>query len=884
MKKRALALACRAALISLAAGIAACSGGGSVSNVSHVQISGVAGQGAPVVGVPVTVTDSTGAVTQSAVTDANGQFSVTVSGVAPFVLTVPISDADGSPAMLSSIIDPAASGSSVSATANLNPLTSLVTQRVLGIVLTAAPTGPQIASANVSTTGIQQAESAVDGVLQPLFAALNVSSSLTADPIGSATYQANSSNALDSLFDVSHFTVHTNTVSVGNNNGTPGQSSATYESLQLPLTGAMPAPLSSGPVAAALALSQGPTTTPIQHLVVIVGENQTFDGLFGAYVPPSGQTVKNLLSEGIINADGSPGPNFALAVQNQASAPTAYTLSPTRTSAYGTLPSPENTGILTLNNLPVYLSSVAHGQTPTVAPSSYLYGASDQDFPATLLNGPFQITKSSASSSLVNYSQPDVALIGTSATDAEYSLMSTLYSSLGLVATTGDPVHRFFQMWQQTGGNNAKLDMYTWVAATTGQGGDTVENVPGGPQVSPGNPGQGGELMGFMNMSAGDAPYLKSLAQQYALSDNYHQAVMGGTGMNFFSIATGDLPWFNSNGAIATPPANQIENPNPLAGTTNFYTQDGYQGGSYVNCSDNTQPGVGAILNFLASKSVASNCDAGKFYLVNNYNPGYDVSGNAQPIGANNYNYPPQTVPTIAEALSAKGVSWGWYTTARDTTDVQSQASTLSSSLTGSTALASSLAGLLQQAEYNNIGDPLVGSQNVMTSSLKGNLQDLTAFMTAVQSGNLPAVSFVVPPNTFSGHPGFSSPAAYEAWLSQVIQAVTASKQWSNTAILVTTDEGGGHFDTGPIQSLDFFGDGPRIPMLVISPYARKSTVDHTYNDHASILKFIERNWRLAPLSSRSRDRLPNPAMPAGGYVPTNATPAIGDLMTMFAF
>lgn len=883
MKKRTLALAGKAALIGLAAGIAAC-GSSTQEHVSHLQISGVAGQGAPVVGVPVTITDSTGAVTQSAATDTNGQYSVAVSGIAPFVLTVPVTDTDGTPAVLSSIINPEASAPAIPVTANLNPLTTLVTQRVLGTVLTAAPTGSQIASAHVSTAGIQQAVSAVDSVLQPLFTAMNVSSATTADPIGSATYQANSSNALDTLFDNTHFTVHTNTITVGNSNGTPGQSSATYESLQFPLTGTMPAPLASGPVAAALALIQGPTTTPIQHLIVIVGENQTFDGLFGAYVPPSGQTVKNLLSEGIINADGSAGPNFALAVQNQASAPTAYTLSPARTSAYGTLPSPENTGILTLNNLPVYLNSVAQGQTPTVEPDSYLYGAADKDFPATLQNGPFQITKSSASSSLVNYSQPDVALIGTSSTDPEYSLFSTLYSSLGLIATTGDPVHRFFQMWQQTGGDNSKLDLYTWVAATAGQGGDTVENVPGGPQVSPTNPGQGGELMGFMNMSAGDAPYLKSLAQQYALSDNYHQAVMGGTGMNFFSIATGDLPWFNSNGSIATPPSNQIENPNPLAGTTNFYTQDGYQGGSYVNCSDNTQPGVAAILGFLSSKHVPSNCDAGKFYLVNNYNPGYDVSGNTQPIGANNYNYPPQSVPTIAEALSAKGLKWGWYTTARDTTDVQAQASTLSSSLTGSTALAPSLAGLLQQAEYNNIGDPLVGSQNIMTSSLKNNLQDLTAFMTAVQSGNLPAVSFVVPPNTFSGHPGFSSPAAYEAWLSQVVQAVTASKQWSNTAILVTTDEGGGHFDTGPIQPLDFFGDGPRIPMLVISPYARKGSVDHTYNDHASILKFIERNWRLSALSPRSRDRLPNPSMQAASYVPTNATPAVGDLMTMFAF
>ncbi len=108
---------------------------------------------------------------------------------------------------------------------------------------------------------------------------------------------------------------------------------------------------------------------------------------------------------------------------------------------------------------------------------------------------------------------------------------------------------------------------------------------------------------------------------------------------------------------------------------------------------------------------------------------------------------------------------------------------------------------------------------------------------------------------------------------------------WAHTAILVTTDEGGGgHFDTGYIQTLDFFGDGPRIPMLVVSPYARRGTVEHTYFDHASVLKFIERNWRLPPLSKRSRDTLPNPVTLAGNpYQPIN-TPAVGDLMSMFAF
>jgi phospholipase C len=71
---------------------------------------------------------------------------------------------------------------------------------------------------------------------------------------------------------------------------------------------------------------------------------------------------------------------------------------------------------------------------------------------------------------------------------------------------------------------------------------------------------------------------------------------------------------------------------------------------------------------------------------------------------------------------------------------------------------------------------------------------------------------------------------------------------------------------------------------LAVSPFAQKGYVDHTYYDHVSILKFIERNWHLQPLSERSRDRLPNPVMNAvDPYVPSNR-PAIGDLMNLFKF
>jgi phospholipase C len=107
---------------------------------------------------------------------------------------------------------------------------------------------------------------------------------------------------------------------------------------------------------------------------------------------------------------------------------------------------------------------------------------------------------------------------------------------------------------------------------------------------------------------------------------------------------------------------------------------------------------------------------------------------------------------------------------------------------------------------------------------------------------------------------------------------------FAETALFITLDEGGGFYDSGYIQPLDFFGDGPRIPMIVVSPFSKGGHISHTYSDHVSILKFIERNWDLKPLTHRSRDNFPNPiAREDDPYVPRNS-PAIGDLFDLFNF
>ena len=121
--------------------------------------------------------------------------------------------------------------------------------------------------------------------------------------------------------------------------------------------------------------------------------------------------------------------------------------------------------------------------------------------------------------------------------------------------------------------------------------------------------------------------------------------------------------------------------------------------------------------------------------------------------------------------------------------------------------------------------------------------------------------------------------------MKKIVDGVQSSpKLWKETAIFVTFDEGGGYYDSGYIQPLDFFGDGTRIPMIVVSPYTKPGHISHEYTDHVSVLKFIEANWQLPPITDRSRDNLPNPKVRKHNpYVPINS-PAIGDLTDLFDF
>src|SRR5277367_5631796 len=331
------------------------------------------------------------------------------------------------------------------------------------------------------------------------------------------------------------------------------------------------------------------TRTPIKHVIVIIGENRSFDHVFATYEPKKGEAVWNLLAEGIIDKDGSPGPNFNEAEQQSAGDPAAdsFLLSPPKSSfPGGHMPAPQAGGpkdsyitgnSLTLaqqseNGLPAdyyrFLLSGGTGQAPHV-PDARIANVN------ALAPGPFQLTNP---------------------------------ATFDYDAYSASPVHRFYQMWQQLDcsrehaakerPSGCDSHLFSWVEVTVGaskNGQRQPSNFSTDYSPAAATTGEGSTALGFYNMRNGDVPYFKQLADDYAMSDNFHQSVNGGTGANHIMLGHGDAIWFSDGDGHPLPPphktevgrgtanagvVDEVENPDPEPGTNNWYTQDGYGGGS----------------------------------------------------------------------------------------------------------------------------------------------------------------------------------------------------------------------------------------------------------------------------------------------------------------
>jgi phospholipase C len=156
---------------------------------------------------------------------------------------------------------------------------------------------------------------------------------------------------------------------------------------------------------------------------------------------------------------------------------------------------------------------------------------------------------------------------------------------------------------------------------------------------------------------------------------------------------------------------------------------------------------------------------------------------------------------------------------------------------------------------------------------------DLQDFWSAVNAGNMPAVSYLKAAAYQDGHAGYSDPLDEQNFLVNTINQLQKRPEWRSTAVIIAYDDSDGWYDhvmpplvstsestadaltgagvCGKAQAgtyLDRCGYGPRLPLLIISPYAKKNFVDHTLTDQSSILRFIEDNWRLGRIGDQSFD------------------------------
>ncbi|HTP56464.1 MAG TPA: alkaline phosphatase family protein [Thermoplasmata archaeon] len=126
-----------------------------------------------------------------------------------------------------------------------------------------------------------------------------------------------------------------------------------------------------------------------------------------------------------------------------------------------------------------------------------------------------------------------------------------------------------------------------------------------------------------------------------------------------------------------------------------------------------------------------------------------------------------------------------------------------------------------------------------------------TAFATDLAGGELPDVAWIIGAPGGDEHPPANVQAGQNSVADDILNPLGRSPYWSTSAVFITWDDYGGFYDHVPPPQVDAFGYGFRVPCLVVSPYARSGYLDHTVNDHTSILKFIEERHGLSPLTAR---------------------------------
>ena len=188
--------------------------------------------------------------------------------------------------------------------------------------------------------------------------------------------------------------------------------------------------------------------------------------------------------------------------------------------------------------------------------------------------------------------------------------------------------------------------------------------------------------------------------------------------------------------------------------------------------------------------------------------------------GKTYYAVPCFDIPTLADELDAKGLSWRYYAP--------------------------------PEGDPGYIWNSFDAIRNVRLNPTrwKTHIAADTSFVTDVQKGTLPAVSWLVISPANSDHPP-ASICQGENWTVRQLNALMTSPLWQHTAVFMTWDDFGGFYDHVPPPQVDPWGYGMRVPLLIISPYVKAHTVYHDVSQFGSVLRFIETRFGLASLGNR---------------------------------
>ena len=266
--------------------------------------------------------------------------------------------------------------------------------------------------------------------------------------------------------------------------------------------------------------------------------------------------------------------------------------------------------------------------------------------------------------------------------------------------------------------------------------------------------------------------------------------------------------------------------------------------------------------------------------VIGDPDPFYDDCGGPEQIA--------MTGTNVGDLLNAKGVTWGWFQGGFTPTTPAS-----ASSPAVCAAATTNLGGSLQK-DYSAHHEPFQyykstanphhlppTSVSMIGKTDQANHQyDLTDFTNAVDAGNMPAVSFLKAKRSQDGHAGYSSLLDEQEFIVSTLNALQQRPEWSSTAVIIAYDDSDGWYDhqMSPIlrqsvSSQDALtgaghcgatntggiagrcGYGPRLPLLVISPFAKANFVDNTLTDQTSILRFIEDTFALGRIGAKSSDQ-----------------------------